>query len=72
MQPPHWSLHYWNLYRHSLSSNNLANGGMPIAPREPPNNLREAIEAGDVLAVGSMVRTMSQEEAEVELVAQDR
>lgn len=45
---------------------------MPMAPREPPKNLREAIEAGDVLAVGSIVRTMSQEEAEVELVAQDR
>lgn len=54
----------------------MANGSgvVPVAmtPREPPKNLREAIEAGDVLAVGSMVRTMSQEEAEVELVAQDR
>lgn len=59
----------------SLSSNNLVNGNgaaVAMAPKEPPKNLREAIEAGDVLAVGSMVRTMSQEEAEVELVAQDR
>ena len=58
---------------YSLSTNNLANSAASaMAPREPPKNLREAIEAGDVLAVGSMVRTMSQEEAEVELVAQDR
>lgn len=56
-----------------MSSNALnTNGGMPIAAREPPTNLREAIEAGDVLAVGSMVRAMSQEEAKVELVVQDR
>ncbi|CAM9578121.1 unnamed protein product, partial [Ectocarpus fasciculatus] len=63
------------LGRASASSNNLAaaNGvGGAIAEREAPTDLRSAIEAGDVLAVGSMVRTMSQEEAEVELVAQDR
>lgn len=58
---------------YSMSSNALAtNGGMPLAPREPPKNLREAIEAGDVLAVGAMIRAMSQEEAKVDLVVQDR
>ncbi|CAM9453897.1 unnamed protein product, partial [Ectocarpus sp. 8 AP-2014] len=64
------------LGRASASSNNLAaaNGvGGAIAEKlEAPTDLRSAIEAGDVLAVGAMVRTMSQEEAEVELVAQDR
>lgn len=43
-----------------------------IGQQKTPTTLREAIEVGDVLAVGAMVRAMTQEEAEVELVAQDR
>lgn len=47
--------------------------GVPVgASRKPPKDLREAIEAGDVLAVGAFVRAMSQEDAEVDLIAQDR
>lgn len=74
--PPLSSPRPSSLARHSASSNNLAVsnsvGGAIAEKREAPTDLRSAIEAGDVLAVGSMVRTMSQEEAEVELVAQDR
>lgn len=40
--------------------------------RQKPKNLREAIEAGDVLAVAAFVRAMSPEEAEKELLKQDR
>lgn len=51
-------------------------GGISSTPgtgqQKTPTTLREAIEVGDVLAVGAMVRAMTQEEAEVELVAQDR
>lgn len=55
----------------SLATN--GGGGIPVvASRKPPKDLREAIEVGDVLAVGSFVRAMSQDDAEVELIAQDR
>ena len=46
--------------------------GMGAVQRKAPKTLREAIVGGDVLAVGAIVRAMTQEEAEVELVAQDR
>lgn len=51
---------------------NGANAVPFIASRKPPKDLREAIEVGDVLAVGAFVRAMSQEDAEVDLIAQDR
>lgn len=57
---------------HLAMAANGVHGAPVVTPRKAPRNLREAIEAGDVLAVASMVRAMSQEEAAVELVAQDR
>ncbi|CAM9514524.1 unnamed protein product [Pylaiella littoralis] len=57
----------------SLGVNNFGtNGEGGMSLHGPPKNLREAIEAGDVMAVGDMVQALSQEEAEVDLVAQDR
>lgn len=47
--------------------------GTPATVRtRPPQNLREAISAGSVLDVGKFVRAMSDEQAEVDLVAKDR